>query len=169
MSIKAPGGEPYRYKLTLEVAEEDDSRTFSASGSCSDEIDLADAVAYNIGRMLGIMNEPPNEADLVDAMSDFLDRSPLALLAALQRSGWTGENNLGDCFKILVNVNKLCGDDDECRAEHSERIHHLVDAGVDLRTGMSITGHSKADTFLSYDRRDESRAREAVELIAVPE
>ena len=34
MSIKAPGGEPYRYKLTLEVTEEGDARAFSASGSC---------------------------------------------------------------------------------------------------------------------------------------
>jgi site-specific recombinase XerC len=97
---------------------------------------------------------------------------PGPLFCAINKSGTIRHD--GQLSTVAIqNTVKLCG-----RLAGVEISSHdfrrtvagdLLDAGVDLRTGMSITGHSKADTFLSYDRRDKARAREAVELIAVPE
>lgn len=115
------------YKLTLEI-DEYGQRSFSAASDSDDQGELADSLAFDIHRMLGIMNTPPSDASIVRAMnSDTPGRYDLLAMVALLYRFWTLENRIQDCIRLTVDVDKLCHGDDEERLETVR--HHLRHCG----------------------------------------
>ena len=104
----------YRYRLTLEV-EDHGARTFSGAAETDRQHELAEKLAYDIERMLSILNDPPTPEVLVEAISEEGEYSrPLQLMALLHRH-WDGEESIEDVFTVSVDLDKLCAsaDDDE--------------------------------------------------------
>src|SRR5262245_61015627 len=100
-----------RYKLTLGV-EDYGQRTFQAvqEGDCQSA--LAESLAFNLGSMMGILNNPPSAASMAEAMLFGQDLGVLKLLAKLYRA-WDGEEAIEDCIGLSVNVERLCGTDEK--------------------------------------------------------
>ncbi len=101
----------YSFRLTLEVID-DGRRTFSAERDAADQSSLATAIAWELDRMLAILNCPPTAAEVAGAMEGGSTRSLIGLLAYLHDK-WDGGNNFEDCVRLVVDIGKLCASDDE--------------------------------------------------------
>lgn len=103
----------YAYELTFCV-KDGGTRTFGASDECEDQGDLAEAVAFDIGRMFSVMNLPPSAAELVRATEENGFWATLAELAHC----WDAEHNFGAAFKVTVDLDVLmaAAEDDEREA-----------------------------------------------------
>jgi len=99
---------PYRYKLTLEVEENGAKRSFSSSDGFARQGEMSGALACDIARMFGILDDPPADGELVGAMNDDYRSSPLAFVAMLQERTWAGICNFHECVTVGVDVSRMC-------------------------------------------------------------
>lgn len=93
-----------RFKLILEVEEFGDRRTFRAEHERDDQSELADLLAYAIHKAVSACcNSPPNTYDMI---GQFATEGVARALAYAYRA-WDGETNLSECFKLVVDWEKL--------------------------------------------------------------
>lgn len=95
----------YRYKLSLEITDHGD-RTFTATSESDCQSEFADSLAFDIGRMLGILNCPPDEASLV-LVSNPMNASGIFVALARLKSAWDANHDFDSAFAVTVDVSRL--------------------------------------------------------------
>lgn len=103
--MNPPNPQRFRYKLTLEVSEFGEERSFVAAVPADSQSAIARNLAYDIGRMFAVLNDPPPPDAVVLAMDESRD-DPLTVLAYL-RDKWTGSRLLSECVRIVVDFDGL--------------------------------------------------------------
>ncbi len=103
----------YQYKLTLEV-EDGGRRTFTAEGKFDSQAEMQRSIPHDIASALqSTMNCPPSPMALAGARES--DSWSLVGGLAFAYQEWDGESDFDECVKIVVDVDKLCGTNDEDR------------------------------------------------------
>jgi site-specific recombinase XerD len=152
-----------------------------ASGARIHEVANADVDDVNLKtgkwRIIGKGNKermPPLNTQAIRILRQWLDvrtHQPGPLFCAINKTGKVrldGQLSTVALHKIIKQVGKLAG------VELSAHDFRRTVAGdllgvTDVSTAKRITGHSKTDTLMQYDRRHEQVERDAVEQIVIPE
>ncbi len=106
---------PPEYSHDLRLTVKDHGvRTFIGSDNHESQDDLCQGLAYDIKRMLSILNDAPSAANLAAAMED--PDSLIGLIGYLD-SHWTGDSNFEDAFHLVVDLDVLMPSADDGERE----------------------------------------------------
>lgn len=123
----------YRYKLTLEV-QDCGSRKFVAEGEFNSQADMELSIPHDIARALkATMICPPSPLALAGPM----ERDCWSIVAGLVYlySEWDGEHDFDNCLSVTVDLDMLCGTNEESKNLQAKDFIKLHGINPLLRSG----------------------------------
>lgn len=106
----------HKYELSFKITDDDGETVFSTSSKADYHEKLMGSLAWDIKRMLSLMDEPPSTAEVVRALEINKSRTILGTIAEIE-AGWDGRTAFENGFSVEVDLEKLMTDstDDERR------------------------------------------------------
>lgn len=101
---------PYQYTLSL-TCEDGGKRSITLSNENVCQGGMAASLAFDIARMMAILNIPPQDYEIVAALNSSWWASPLTLMAYLEKK-WSGENHWKP-FDVTIDIDDLMEEADE--------------------------------------------------------